>query len=71
MKIWYFSNPEQYYLIAYGSTPEEALKRFIKSRMDKNNESYNSWVTKEMGELSYWDYQEFTENDYDGCLYFS
>lgn len=54
MKIWYFSNPEQYYyLIAYGSTPEEALKRFIKSRMDKNNESYDPWVTKEMGELSY------------------
>lgn len=71
MKIWYFSNPEQYYLIAYGSTPEEALKRFIKSRMDENNISYDAWVTKEMGELSYWNYQEFTENDYDGCLYFS
>ena len=65
MKIWYFTaNSQNEFLVAYGETPEKAFEAFVNSRKEllKHN--------PDLGDINNWTVEEFTPNDYDGCLLF-
>ena len=61
MKIWYLiKREEQEFCIAYGNNAQDALNKLAASR------TYYDIDT----DLSHWDYEEFTPDKYDGCIYF-
>ena len=60
MKLWKFEHPDNLeYAVIFANTPREALDKLVKSRKEFEID----------GNLENWNYEEFTPDIYEGCLF--